>query len=106
MKKFIALLAVILYVIPLAACVVKPMEESDEDIYKARDYAVSFFRDTMPEEYIIISSKGSVGNVVDDDIYYITLTYTVGDDEEQFSCRYKISLEGTTFSILEETPLE
>ena len=106
MKKFIALLAVILYIIPLVACIAKPAEESDEDIYKAKDYAVSVFRDTMPEDYTIIKTTGSVGDVIEDDIYHITLTYIIGDAEKQFSHHYKICVEGTTFTILEETPLE
>ena len=106
MKRFIALLAIALCVIPLFACVGKPMEESSEDIYKARDYAVSVFRDTMPKDYIIVNAQSSVGDVVDDDIYYITLIYTIGEAGKQFSHRYKICVDGLTFTILEESPLE
>lgn len=106
MKKLITFLVPILFISSLVACKNKPMEEPDEDIYKAKDYAMSVFHDTMPEEYTVVNANSSVGDVKDDDIYYITLTYTIGNAEERFSHRYKICVEGSIFTILEETPLE
>lgn len=78
------------------------IDEPEEDIYKAKEYAVSVFNDTMPDDYVIVSARSSIGQDASDNVYAITLTYTIGEDKEEYSYGYKISVDGTEFAILEE----
>lgn len=102
MRKLIALFLALSCVFALTGCNSKPMDETEEDINKAKDFAVSVFHDTMPKDYTIVASRSSIGQDASDNIYDITLTYTMGDDKKEYSYGYKISVDGTEFSILEE----
>ena len=101
MKKIITLLLLV-YLLALAGCNNKPMDEPEEDIYKAKEYAVSVFNDTMPDDYVIVAARSSIGQDASDNVYDITLTYTIGENEEEYSYGYKINVDGTDFSVLEE----
>ena len=50
MKKLIAMLLALSCVFALAGCKYKPVDEPEGDIFRARDYAVSVFNDTMPDD--------------------------------------------------------
>ena len=102
MKKLIALFLALSCVLALAGCKNKPMKETEEDINKAKDFAVSVFNDTMPDDYVIVSARSSIGQDASDNVYAITLTYTIGEDKKEYSYGYKISVDGTEFAILEE----
>ena len=56
----------------------------------------------MPDDYVIVSARSSIGQDASDNVYAITLTYTIGEDKEEYSYGYKISVDGTEFAILEE----
>ena len=101
MKKIITLLLLVC-LLALAGCNNKPMDEPEEDIYKAKEYAVSVFNDTMPDDYVIVAVRSGIGQDTSDNVYDITLTYTIGEDEEEYSYGYKIKVDGTDFSVLEE----
>ena len=102
MRKLIALLLALSCVLALAGCKNKPLDEPEEDIYRAKEYAVSVFNDTMPDDYVVIAARSSIGQDASDNVYDIILTYTIGKDEEEYSYGYKISVDGTDFSVLEE----
>lgn len=101
MKKIITLLLLVC-LLALAGCNNKPMDEPEEDINKAKDFAVSVFHDTMPKDYTIVASRSSIGQDSSDNVYDITLTYTIGEDKEEYSYGYKVSVDGTEFAILDE----
>ena len=102
MKKLIIFLVIVCIVIGVDCCSDKRSDKSEDDIYVARDYAMSVFEDTMPDDYTIVKAKGTVGDIVKDSIYEITFTYTIGDDDEEFSHRYTVSVEEDECTILEE----
>ena len=102
MKKLIAMLLALSCVFALAGCKYKPVDEPEGDIFRARDYAVSVFNDTMPDDYVIVGILSSIGQNGSANVYDIKLTYTIGGDQEEYSYGYKISVDGTIFSILEE----
>ena len=106
MRKLIIFMVAIAIVVGVDSCRDKSKGESEDDIYKAKDYAVSVFEDTMPEDYTIVTAKGSVGEERKDSIYEITLTYTVGDADEKLSHWYKVSVEEEGCTVLEEKPFE
>ena len=104
MKKIIIFVLALVFVIGLESCRDKRVGESEDDIFKAKDYAMSVFEDTMPENYTIVAAKGSVGEKRKDSIYEITFTYTIGEDDEKFSHWYKVSVEESGCVILEDEP--
>ena len=93
-------------VVGVDSCRHRGESSSNEEIYRAKDWAVAAFEDSMPEDYTIVSAKGSVGEERKDSIYEITLTYTTGDDDERFSYWYKISVEEEDCTILEEAAID
>lgn len=106
MKKLIIFMIVVALVIGVDSCRDKRSGNSDDEIYVAKDYATAVFEDTMPEEYTIVSAKGSIGEARKDSVYEITLTYTIGDEEEKHSQWYKVSVEKDGCTILEEKTVE
>lgn len=107
MKKILVLFFTISFVLAMVACHSNAppdnsMEEDIENITNATDYAVSVFCDTKPEDYTIVRKSSNVNHNVDDAIYHITLTYTIGDDDTQYSYGYTIVRTGEQFSVLEE----
>ena len=106
MKKLIVFMLAIAFVVGVDSCRHKGESSSNDEIYKAKDCAVAAFEDTMPEEYTIVTAKGNVGEDRKDSIYEITLTYTIGEDDEHFSYWYKISVEENDCTILEEKPCD
>lgn len=102
MKKWMALLLALSCALILTGCKNKPIDETKENIYRARDYAISVFNDTMPEDYVIVSVRSTVGEKVDDAVYDITLTYTIGEAKDEYSYGYEICVDGTEFSVLKE----
>ena len=101
MKKIITLLLLVC-LLALAGCNNKPMDEPEEDIYKAKEYAVSVFNDTMPDDYVIVATRSSIRQDASDNVYEIIITYTIGSEDKEYSYGYKISVDGTDFSVLEE----
>lgn len=103
MKRWLVLVMVSIFLFGLIGCN-KPVDEEawNQDIYHARDYAMSVFKDTMPEDYVIVQSKGSIGDNAEDSIYIIKFTYTIGDDDTHLYYTYKVSVEGTNCTIVEE----
>ena len=106
MKKLIIFMIVIVLVIGVDSCRNKRSGSSDDEIYVAKDYATAAFEDTMPEDYVIVSAKGSTGESRKDSIYEITLTYTIGEEDEKHSQWYKVSVEKEGCTILEEKSAE
>lgn len=102
MKKLLAFLFTLIPILCFVGCHrYIPLDEPDEDIFKAKDYAVSVFNDTMPNDCTIVSVTASIGDNADDSVYDIKITYTTRDDGD-FSYFYKICVDGADFSILEE----
>lgn len=91
-------LGVLIDILPLY----RILHKTEEDIYKAQEYAVSVFGETKPDDYVIVAARMSVGHDASDNVYDITLTYTIGEDKKEYSYGYKISVNGTEFAILEE----
>lgn len=102
MRKLIIFFIAIVLIIAVDSCSDKRSGDSEEAIYKAKDYAISVFHDTMPENYTIIKAKGKVLDKKKDNIFEITLTYTIDDDDKQFAHCYTVSVDGESFSILED----
>lgn len=105
-KKLIVFLVAIILVVGVDSCRDKRNDTSNDDIYKAKDYAIALFEDTMPENYTIVNAKGSTGDERKDAVYEITLTYTIDDEDEKFSQWYKISVEEEGCTLLEENGVE
>ena len=101
-RKLMFFMLVMILVIGVDSCRHKEKGVSNEDIYKAKDYAVSVFEDTMPKDYTLVNAKGSVGEERKDSIYEITLTYTIGDGDEKFSHWYKVDVQESGCTMLEE----
>ena len=102
MRKLIVFMVAIIIVIGVDSCRDKRKGASEDEIFVAKDYATAVFEDTMPEDCTIVSAKGSTGEDRKDNIYEITLTYTIGEDDEKLSHWYKISVEESGCTLLEE----
>lgn len=103
MKRILALLLSISCVLAMTGCYSKErMNEDMENIKNATDYAVSVFQDANTEERTIVRASSSVNHNVDDAVYHITLTYTIGDDDMPYFYDYTILKTEEQFEILEE----
>ena len=89
-------------VIGVDSCRDKRNGGEEDEIYAAKDYATAVFEETMPDDYVIVKAKGNVGEERKDNIYEITLTYTVGEDGEELSHWYKIAVEKDSCTVLED----
>lgn len=106
MRKLIVFMVAIIIVIGVDSCRDKKKGISDDEIFVAKDYATSVFEDTMPDDCTLVSAKGSTGEDRKDNIYEITLTYTMGDEGEKKSHWYKISVEVDSCTVLEDAPVD
>lgn len=102
MRKLIVFMVAIIIVIGVDSCRDKRKGTSNDEIFVAKDYATAIFEATMSGDYTLVSAKGSTGEDRKDNIYEITLTYTIGDEEEKHSHWYKIAVEESDCTLLEE----
>ena len=103
MKKISIFILLLVCVISFSSCTKVLPDQPNEDIYNAKDYALSVFKETMPEDFVPVSVNAKAEDASGDSIYYIKITYIIGDREENFTRDYKISVDGSVCTILEET---